>query len=94
MKIDITRSIKKYKHPIIISSIVVAILLYALPMEKMFTDTASAQRRTESRDGPYGHARGGPPSDTPGQGPPRENPGQGQGPPEDRGPPVPRGPPS
>jgi hypothetical protein len=89
---NIIRKIQKYKHPIIVSAIVIAVTVYALPIEKMFTDVAVAQRARDS-NGPYGHVRQGPPRDTRGGGPPDDTPGQG--PPEDRGPPSPRnGPPS
>jgi hypothetical protein len=96
MNNNIIRSIQKYKHPIIISLIVTALSLYALPVEKLFTELAEAQRGGGSRDGPYGNVRQGPPSSTPGnpEGPGSQGQGQGQGPPEDRGPPSPRnGPP-
>jgi hypothetical protein len=92
MNNNIIRKLQKYKHPIIISVIVTALSLYALPIEKLFTEVAVAQRATNSGDRPYGNVRQGPPSDTPGQGPPSDTPGRG--PPEDRGPPAPRnGPP-
>jgi hypothetical protein len=95
MSNNIIRNMQKYKHPIIISLIVTALALYALPLEKLFTEVALAQNNGNTRS-PYGNARQGPPSSTPGNpgGPGSQGQGEGQGPPEDTGPPAPRnGPP-
>jgi hypothetical protein len=95
MNNNIIRKIQKYKHLIIISLIAAALSLYMLPVEKIFTDIATAQtERGRPSDGPYEHVRQGPPRETRGEGPPEPGETPGRGPPEDRGPPAPRGPPS
>ncbi len=88
MSNDILHVIQKYKHPIIMSLIVTALALYVLPLEKLFSNDATAQSREQRDNTRYQNVRQGPPADTRGQGPPADTPGQG--PPADRGPPAPR----
>lgn len=86
MNRNIPNILLKHKQLVILSVAAIVLAVYILPLDSLLANQATAAR---GGDNSYGHARQGPPPDTPG-GVPGSN-SQGVGPPEPAGPPAPRG---